>query len=179
MSLTANAFFSIDGRTPMDEVTGEIPDISEYLDFSFYDWVWYKDNAGVGDNMFGRLLGVLHRIGNLMSFWIFTANGRVISRTTVQRVTNLELATAEVKEGSEDYDDRINELLEDDNHAIQGNENEMPYKGTRMRYNYKIGTDIQRTAETILQKNMVSLCLTPRSRRLMLILRLTRLVIGT
>jgi hypothetical protein len=70
MSLTANSSFSLDGRMPMEEVTGETPDISEYLDFTFYDWVWYKDNAGVGDNMFGRWLGVSHRIGNLMSYWI-------------------------------------------------------------------------------------------------------------
>jgi len=75
MSLTANSSFSLDGRTPMEKVTGETPDISEYLDFTFYDWVWYKDNAGVGDNMFGRWLGVSHRIGNLMSYWILTANG--------------------------------------------------------------------------------------------------------
>jgi hypothetical protein len=125
MSLTANSSFSLDGRTPMEKVTGETPDISEYLDFTFYDWVWYKDNAGVGDNMFGRWLGVSHRIGNLMSYWILTANGRVISRTTVQRVTNLELATAEVKERIKDYSNQINELLKDDNHVIQGNENEM------------------------------------------------------
>jgi hypothetical protein len=61
MSLTA-------GRTPLEQVTGETPDISEYLGFSFYDWVWYRDNAGVGDNMFGRWLGVSHHIGNLMSY---------------------------------------------------------------------------------------------------------------
>jgi hypothetical protein len=125
MSLTANSSFSLDGRTPMEEVTGETPDISEYLDFTFYDWVWYKDNAGVGDNMFGKWLGVSHRIGNLMSYWILTENGRVISRTTVQRVTNLELATAEVKERSKEYNNRVNDLLKEDNHIIQGNENEM------------------------------------------------------
>ena len=28
-------------------LTGETPDISQYLDFGFYDWVWYKENAGL------------------------------------------------------------------------------------------------------------------------------------
>ncbi len=48
--MTANSVFSLEGRAPIEQLTGETPDISEYLDFSFYDWVWYKDNAGVGDN---------------------------------------------------------------------------------------------------------------------------------
>ena len=48
MSLTANSSFALEGRTPIEQVTGKTPDISEYLDFGFYDWVWYKDIAGVG-----------------------------------------------------------------------------------------------------------------------------------
>ena len=47
MSLTSNSSFSLDGRTPLEQVTGETPDISEYLHFGFYDWVWYKDNTGL------------------------------------------------------------------------------------------------------------------------------------
>ena len=31
----------LDGRTPWETVTGNTPDISEYLDFDFYDLVWY------------------------------------------------------------------------------------------------------------------------------------------
>jgi hypothetical protein len=118
MSLTSNSSFNLDGRTPIEQITGETPDISEYLDFSFYDWVWYRDNAGVGDNMFGRWLGVSHRIGNLMSFWILTETGHVISRTTVQRVTNLELGTTEVKQRCAAYDERVKEILKDANHVI-------------------------------------------------------------
>ena len=48
MSITSNSSFSLDGCTPMEQVTGETPDISEYVDFGVYDWVWYKDNAGLG-----------------------------------------------------------------------------------------------------------------------------------
>jgi hypothetical protein len=45
--------FSLDGRAPLEQVTGETPDISEYLDFGFYDWGWFKDNAGLGENCIG------------------------------------------------------------------------------------------------------------------------------
>jgi hypothetical protein len=126
MSLTANSNFASEGRTPLEQITGETPDISEYLDFGFYDWIWYKDNAGVGDNMFGRWLGVSHRVGNLMSYWILTTNGRVISRTTVQQVTNLEMTTVEVKQRINEFDARIAELLKEDNHVIQeGNKRQL------------------------------------------------------
>jgi len=30
-----------DGRTPYEIITGNTPDISEWLDFNFYDWCWY------------------------------------------------------------------------------------------------------------------------------------------
>jgi hypothetical protein len=47
MSLTANSSFQLEGHTPLEQVTGETPEISKYLDFSFYDWVRYRDNAGL------------------------------------------------------------------------------------------------------------------------------------
>jgi hypothetical protein len=60
-----------EGRTPLEIITGETPDISEYVDFEFYDWVSFCSNAGLlGVVQFGRWLGVSHRVGRLMSFWI-------------------------------------------------------------------------------------------------------------
>ena len=56
----------------MQDVTGETPDISEYLDFGFYDHVSYKENAGLGMTAIGRWLGVSHRVGRLMYYWILT-----------------------------------------------------------------------------------------------------------
>ena len=94
---TSNTARGLDGRCPLERVSGESVDISEYLDFGFYDWVWYRDNAGLGVTKLGRWLGVSHRIGTIMSFWILTSSGKVLSRTTVQRVTNLELQVDENK----------------------------------------------------------------------------------
>jgi hypothetical protein len=109
MSLTSNISFNLEGRTPMEQITGETPDISEYLDFGFYDWVWYKDNAGLGENKIGRWHGVSHQVGNLMSYWILTITGHMISQTTVQHVTNLKLSTDEVKTNCKDYDQWVAE----------------------------------------------------------------------
>ena len=124
MSLTANSSFQLEGRTPLEQVSGKTPDISEYLDFSFNNWILYRDSAGVGDNMFGHWLGVSHHIGNLMSYWILTSNGRVISRTTVQRVTNLELGTYEVKQQCMEYDKQLAGIMKDDNNTIKEQQDE-------------------------------------------------------
>ena len=32
---------SLHGRTGLEKVMGETPEISEYIDFGFYDWCWY------------------------------------------------------------------------------------------------------------------------------------------
>ena len=89
-NLTTSSSKYARGRTPLEIISGETPDISEYLDFAFYDWVTYKSNAGVGSPDLGRWLGVSHRVGPIMSHWILPRSGIPISCTTVQRLTNLE-----------------------------------------------------------------------------------------
>jgi hypothetical protein len=59
---TANTARGLDGRCPLEKITGESVDITEYLDFGFYDWVWFKENAGLGETKLGRWLGVSHHV---------------------------------------------------------------------------------------------------------------------
>jgi len=47
-----------------------------------------------------------------MSYWILTDAGRVIARTTVQRVTNLEQTTDEVQQRCQQFD-QTNKQLND------------------------------------------------------------------
>ena len=67
MQRTASSAGSLHDSTSLEEITGETPDISEHLDFKFYDWRWYNDNAGLGVNKMGRWLGVSHRVGSIVS----------------------------------------------------------------------------------------------------------------
>ena len=87
MQQTPSSGDNLHDRTGLEKVTGETPDVSEYVDFSFYDWCWYKENAGMGEMKLGRWLGVSHRTGSLMSFWVLTPSRKVVSRTSVQCVT--------------------------------------------------------------------------------------------
>jgi len=65
-----------EARTPLEEVTGNTPDISEWLDFDFYDWCWYwqgpTHELTEAKAKIGRVLGVAHQIGSDLCYWILT-----------------------------------------------------------------------------------------------------------
>ena len=59
-NVTVTSLHYVQRRTPLEIITGETPDISEFFDFGFYDWVTFKSNGGVGGAEIGRWLGVSH-----------------------------------------------------------------------------------------------------------------------
>ncbi|KAI2495086.1 Reverse transcriptase (RNA-dependent DNA polymerase) [Fragilaria crotonensis] len=120
---TSNSSRGLDGRCPLEQITGETVDISEYLDFGFYDWVWYRENAGLGETKVGRWLGVSHRIGTLMSFWVLSSSGKVLSRTTVQRMTQLEMQLEENKTRMKDFSEQLTERIVGGNDIVAEDEN--------------------------------------------------------
>jgi hypothetical protein len=101
-------------RTGMERVTGNTPDISEWLDFAFYDYVWYWDNnaSAIDTNpLLGRWLGVAHRVGSEMCYWVLTLTAKVVARTTVQHVTTLDSQLPEVASKLKAFDENILEKL--------------------------------------------------------------------
>ena len=64
MQRTSTQAGGLDGCTPIESLTGETTDISEYLNFGFYDSVWYHENAYLGERLPGCWLGVSHRVGS-------------------------------------------------------------------------------------------------------------------
>ena len=61
-----------------------------------------------------RWLGVSHRVGRLMSYWIFTHKVTVISRMAVQRLTILEKEIDEVKASVSDFDSGISRRFKEE-----------------------------------------------------------------
>ena len=127
MQRTASDAGTLHWRRGLEKVTGETPEISEYIDFGFYDPCWYKENAGMGETKMGRWLGVSHRTGSLMSFWILTPSCRVVSRTSVQRITNLELQEETNKRRMTTFDDAVKGYLRDYNHVLNDGSKPEPY----------------------------------------------------
>ena len=106
-NLSVSSSLYADSCTPLEIITGDTPDISEHLDFSFYDWVTYRSNAGLGPIELGRWLGVSHKVGQLMSYWLFTSAGRIISCSTVQQLTYAEMKTDEYDRLCSQFNDDI------------------------------------------------------------------------
>ena len=102
------------GILPLQDVTGEAPEISEYLDFGFYDHLYYKENTGLGMTAIIRWLGLYHRVGVIMSYWIMTQKGTIISRTKVQRLTSIEKETDKVKASVSEFNTGISRRFKEE-----------------------------------------------------------------
>ena len=108
-----------DGRTGIERITGETPDISEWLDFDVYDLVWIWDNPnGEANPRLARWLGVAHRVGSDLCYWIITSDGNVLARTTVQHVTDLDRKQPETAERIKTFDEALSTRLGDPTHDI-------------------------------------------------------------
>ncbi|KAI2489216.1 Reverse transcriptase (RNA-dependent DNA polymerase) [Fragilaria crotonensis] len=111
-------------RTGLEAVTGQTPDISEWLDFEFYDRVWVYDHSkiqldGTGRRL-GRWLGVAHRVGSDLCYWILVASGNVIARTTVQHVAREDILNEETKKQIAMFDENVDQRLNEDGFYVDG-----------------------------------------------------------
>jgi hypothetical protein len=109
-----------DGRTGIERITGETPDISEWLDFDFYDLVWFWDNnPNAAENpRLGKWLGVAHRVGSDLCYWILDNNGNILARTTVQHVTDMDRQSPETAENIRVFNEGLDVRLDDENHVL-------------------------------------------------------------
>ncbi|MGH7954979.1 MAG: hypothetical protein ACREOZ_03375 [Gloeomargaritales cyanobacterium] len=114
--LTAHSIHSLHGRTPQEHVIGNTPDISEYNEFDWYQPIWYYESSDFPGNkrILGRWLGVSHRIGQAMCYWILTKSGVPIARTTVQVISQDELITNVVIDDIKSFDTAIQQKIGDE-----------------------------------------------------------------
>jgi hypothetical protein len=114
-SLTAQPLFSLHESTPFELVTGNMPDISEYLAFEWYQPVYYYDQTTFPNQheLLGRWIGVAHNVGQAMCFWLLPKSGVPIARTMVRAVTEAELQTNDVKMELESFDASIERKIGD------------------------------------------------------------------
>ena len=98
------------GRSGYEMVFGTTPDISEYVEFDFYDHCWYWDSPQSYPHekkQLGRWLGIAHRVGQAMVYYIMNSNGRVIARSTVVPLEPSDYDVAETKTRMSDLDTTI------------------------------------------------------------------------
>jgi hypothetical protein len=96
-------------RTGYEEVTGETPDISEWMDFDFYDLIWYHDPPALMAETttkiqkLGRWLGVANRVGSALTYWVLTRAGKIVAKTKIQHVTREEILDKVMDERISDF----------------------------------------------------------------------------
>jgi hypothetical protein len=108
--LTVHGHFSMHGRTPYEMTTGQTPDISEYTKFGFYEMLWYYDEMAVfpeDRRKLGRWLGVVHRIGQALCYYLLNANDQIIVCSTVQKISQVELQTQVNINAMKEFNDEI------------------------------------------------------------------------
>ena len=83
------------GRTGVERISGNTPDISEWIHFEMYDLVWFWDttkrlkdpSTEGGSRRLGRWIGIAHQIGSDLCYWVLPKTGVPMACTTVQHVT--------------------------------------------------------------------------------------------
>ena len=109
---TATDLPQLRGRVPYELVHGTTPDISEFCQFEWYQWVHYLDHDH--ERKLGRWLGVAHQVGGAMVSWILPISARPIARSTVTEVTVTDVMyTATLTLQQKEFDDAIKRLIGD------------------------------------------------------------------
>ena len=102
-----------DHSTPLEALTGDTIDISEWTEFEFYDLVVYWDGRDNESRQgIGRWLGPSHHIGSALFYYILTEKATVLSRTTVQHITKDEFQTLEMQQRVAAYHDTLNKNID-------------------------------------------------------------------
>ena len=87
---------TLNGQVPETMVTGNTADISELVEFGWYQWVYWRDSTGSfpePEEQLGKTLGPTENVGSKMSQWILKENGQIVSRTTLRSLTDSEMAS--------------------------------------------------------------------------------------
>ena len=121
MQLTVARATGLDGQTPLGALLGETSDISHYLDFGWYDLVWFKEKAGLDVSKLGSFLGITDSASNLMSYWVLPESEIPIIVGTVQPVTTLEKGTDANKARIKACNEKIAEKFKEKRIKFDGN----------------------------------------------------------
>jgi len=107
-----------------EEVTGNTPDISEWLDFGFCDLVWWLDRPNepdVADNArrLAQWLGVSHRVGSDLCHWLITESGQLVSKTSVEHVIQDDYLQEGMKKRIDEFNQKLEACLDDSNFQLK------------------------------------------------------------
>ena len=110
LSLCATGRFELQGRTPFEIVTNYTPDISEYVQFAWFDWCYYYDQENKSKCLC-RWLGPAAGIGQAFCSYLLLSNAEFIARSSVISLTQDELNDEQVKLQQRRFMDSVHEKI--------------------------------------------------------------------
>lgn len=93
---------------------GRTPSFSEYLDFAWYDTLWYYDEGTEFPeerHKLGKWLGVAHHVGYALCYYNLNENARVIVKSTVQASSKDKFKLADMKQHLKELDMLIHDRI--------------------------------------------------------------------
>jgi hypothetical protein len=79
----------------------------------------FGDNPNAENNpRLGRWLGVAHRVGSDLCYWVLDEQAHIMARTTVQHVTDLDRKNPETAEKIRVFGEDLDARLSDENHVL-------------------------------------------------------------
>ena len=110
--LTATDHIQLDGSTPFAKVHGYTPNIAEYVQFKWFEWVWYHDPNDPNKQMLGRWCGPAHNIGQGMAYHILSSKGKMITCSTVAPLTQDKIKLPQNMERMESFTKEMELIIE-------------------------------------------------------------------
>ena len=89
--LTVTTNIHLDGVTPHEKVHEKVPNITDYFQYRWFEWVWVANVDHPDDEQLGRWLGPSFSAGDRHTSHILTSKGTVIYRSSLRPMKEGEL----------------------------------------------------------------------------------------
>jgi hypothetical protein len=99
---------SLEWKTPIEQAFGDTPDISNLLQFSFWELVYYwtpAKGSPLTKEAIGRFVGIAENIGDFMTYYVLTDTGQVLARSQVRTAGTVGRRNQRADDAVEDLDD--------------------------------------------------------------------------
>ena len=105
---------------------GYTSDISEFIEFKWYDWVWYYDPTKPERAQIGRWLGPAHNAGQGLAYYILNENIEVVMRSSVTAFKESEIGSSETQERQKAFTNDIEEKIGNHSRTVSNRIDQRP-----------------------------------------------------
>ena len=114
-SNTAHDIFTLNAKVPETVMSGETSDISQFCEFEWYEWVYFRDQTVSYPEdklVLGRYLGPSIDVGPVLTAKILKDNGQIVHRSTYHGLTPEEIESPFEQAERKKFDEKIEIALD-------------------------------------------------------------------